>query len=60
AEATGAALVPFLLEGIAATEEGLMQADGVHPTAAAQARMLENVWTVLAPLVTEGPQRNAS
>lgn len=53
AEATGAPLVPFLLEGIAATEEGLMQADGVHPTAAAQARVLENVWTVLAPLVTE-------
>ena len=53
AEATGAALVPFLLEGIAAAEEGLMQADGVHPTAAAQARVLENVWTVLAPLIAD-------
>jgi len=30
----------------------LMQADGVHPTAAAQARMLENVWTVLGPLAS--------
>ena len=51
AEATGAALVPFLLEGVALSEEGLMQADGVHPTAAAQVRLLENVWNVLAPLV---------
>ena len=52
AEATGAALVPFLLEGVAASEEGLMQDDGIHPTAAAQARLLENVWAVLAPMVT--------
>ena len=52
AEATGAALVPFLLEGVAASDEGLMQADGVHPTARAQARMLDNVWSVLAPMVT--------
>ena len=51
AEATGAALVPFLLEGVAASEEGLMQDDGVHPTAAAQLRLLDNVWTVLAPLL---------
>lgn len=51
AETTGAALVPFLLDGVAATEEGLMQADGIHPTAAAQERLLENVWTVLAPLL---------
>ena len=51
AEATGAALVPFLLEGVAAEEEELMQADGIHPTAVAQARLLENVWMVIAPLV---------
>ena len=53
AEATGAALVPFLLEGVALSEEGLMQDDGVHPTAAAQVRLLDNVWRVLAPLVTK-------
>ena len=53
AEATGAALVPFLLEGVALSEEGLMQDDGVHPTAAAQGRLLDNVWTVLAPLVAK-------
>ena len=56
AEATGAALVPFLLEGVATSEEGLMQDDGVHPTAAAQVRLLDNVWTVLAPLVTKQHQ----
>ena len=53
ADTTGAALVPFLLEGVALSEEGLMQADGVHPTAAAQVRLLDNVWTVLAPLVAK-------
>lgn len=53
AEATGAALVPFLLEGVALAEEGLMQDDGVHPTAAAQERLLDNVWRVLGPLVTK-------
>ena len=50
AEASGAAWVPFLLEGVA-TEPGLMQADGTHPNAAAQPRLLENIWPALAPLV---------
>ena len=50
AKATGAALVPFLLEGVA-TDRELMQRDGIHPTASAQARLLENVWMVLAPLI---------
>ena len=53
ADATGAALVPFLLEGVALSDEGLMQDDGVHPTAAAQVRLLDNVWAVLAPLVAK-------
>ena len=43
-------LVPFLLEGIGGVDE-LMQADGIHPTAAAQPRMLENVWPYLEPLL---------
>jgi acyl-CoA thioesterase-1 len=34
----GVALVPFFLEGVAA-EPGMMQADGIHPTAAAQERL---------------------
>jgi acyl-CoA thioesterase-1 len=43
-------LVPFLLEGVALKPE-LMQADGMHPNAAGQPRVLENVWPVLAPLL---------
>ena len=50
AAATGAALVPFLLEGVA-TERRLMQNDGIHPTIAAQETLLANVWEVLAPIV---------
>jgi acyl-CoA thioesterase-1 len=42
--------VPFLLEGIAERPE-LFQADQLHPTAAAQARILDNVWTALEPLL---------
>lgn len=44
------ALVPFLLEGVALEPE-LMQKDGIHPTAAAQPRLLETVWPELAPLL---------
>ena len=36
-------LAPFLLDGVA-TDAALMQRDGLHPTAAAQPRVLENVW----------------
>ncbi len=39
-------LVPFLLRDVA-TRSALMQADGIHPTADAQALILENVWPVL-------------
>jgi acyl-CoA thioesterase-1 len=52
ARTTGVALVPFLLDGVAQRRE-LFQADGVHPTAAAQELMLDNVWSHLAPLLTE-------
>ena len=37
------ALVPFFLEGVGGVE-GLMQSDGVHPTAAAQTILLDNAW----------------
>ncbi|MCB1679332.1 MAG: arylesterase [Halioglobus sp.] len=50
AQATGAALAPFVLEGVA-TESALMQDDGLHPTAAAQPVLLDNVLpTVLSVL----------
>ncbi|SFN17102.1 acyl-CoA thioesterase-1 [Dokdonella immobilis] len=39
-------LVPFLLDGVALDPE-LMQADGLHPTAAAQPRVLANVLPAL-------------
>lgn len=44
------ALAPFLLEGIA-TETALMQADGLHPVASAQARILQNVMPYLKELL---------
>lgn len=48
-----AALVPFLLAGIADGPQAatLFQADRIHPNAQAQARMLDNVWPVLQPLL---------
>jgi acyl-CoA thioesterase I len=52
AERPGIVLVPFLLEGVALSP-GMMQADGVHPTTAAQPRLLENVWHRLRPLLAE-------
>jgi acyl-CoA thioesterase-1 len=44
------AWVPFFLEGIAGIPE-LMQADGLHPAAVAQGKLLENVWPTLKPLL---------
>lgn len=43
-------LVPFLLEGFGARRT-LFQADGIHPTAEAQALMLETVWKELEPML---------
>ena len=39
-------LVPFLLQGIAGVE-GMMQADGIHPTQPAQIMMLNNVYPAI-------------
>ncbi len=50
AKANGAALVPFILEGVAGVP-GLNQADGIHPTATGQKQVAENVWRVLQPLL---------
>jgi acyl-CoA thioesterase-1 len=44
------ALVPFLMEGVAG-DPMLIQADGLHPLARAQPRLLQNVWPVLQPLL---------
>ncbi|WP_203300992.1 arylesterase [Marinobacter sediminum] len=42
------ALVPFFLQGVY-DQEGMMQDDGIHPSAEAQPKLLENVWPVLKP-----------
>ncbi|WP_411971194.1 arylesterase [Halomonas kalidii] len=52
AEAYELALVPFLLEDVA-LEDGLMQGDGIHPTADAQPIILDTVWPELEPLLEE-------
>ena len=43
-------LVPFILEGFALDPQ-YMQADGLHPNAAGQPRVLNNVWPQLKPLL---------
>jgi acyl-CoA thioesterase-1 len=43
-------LVPFLLAGLADQPE-MFQADQLHPTAAAQERIADNVWKTLEPLL---------
>lgn len=52
------ALLPFLLEGVA-LDPGMMLDDGIHPSAAAQPRILENVWAVLEPLLSDREPRAA-
>ncbi len=42
--------LPFFLTGVA-THGELMQDDGLHPTAAAQPMLLDNVWPLLQPLL---------
>ncbi|MDO8788090.1 MAG: arylesterase [Sulfuritalea sp.] len=44
------ALLPFLLEPIA-LDQNAYQADGLHPTAAAQPKILDHVWNALKPLL---------
>lgn len=44
------ALLPFLLEPIAA-DDAAFQADRLHPTAAAQPKILDHVWRALKPLL---------
>ena len=44
------ALLPFLLEPIALDQQAF-QPDGLHPTAAAQPKILDHVWAALKPLL---------
>ena len=52
AEKEQIALVEFFLDGVGAVD-GMMQADGVHPTAQAQPLLLENAWEGFAPLLSQ-------
>jgi acyl-CoA thioesterase I len=58
ARAQGAALVPFLLAGVAdgPDAEAMFQPDRIHPKAEAHPRMLDNVWPALLPLL-KPPQK---
>jgi acyl-CoA thioesterase-1 len=53
AQHEGAALVPFLLKGVAdaPNSEALFQPDRIHPRAEAHPTILNNVWPVLKPLL---------
>lgn len=53
AAATRTPVVPFLLKGIGDGPDAavLFQADRIHPTAAAQPRMLDNVWPTLRKML---------
>ncbi|PYL21036.1 MAG: arylesterase, partial [Verrucomicrobia bacterium] len=46
------ALVPYLLEGVAGNP-ALNLPDGIHPNAAGQKILAENVWRVLEPVARE-------
>ena len=52
AEKNHAALVPYLLDGVAGNPD-LNLPDRVHPNAAGHKILLENVWRVLEPIVRE-------
>jgi acyl-CoA thioesterase-1 len=56
ARATGATLLPFLLEGVAGVP-ALNQADGIHPTAEGQRVIADAVWAKLEPLLAVTPPR---
>ena len=53
AKSQGAALVPFMLKGVAdiPQSEAMFQADRIHPLASAHPIILGNVWPVLEPLL---------
>lgn len=52
ATAEGVAHLPFLLEPIA-FDDAAFQADRLHPTAEAQPRLAEHVWSALGPMLAD-------
>ncbi len=58
AEKNHAALIPYLLEGVGG-DPSLNLPDRVHPNAAGQRALAQNVWRVLEPLVTKATAASA-
>jgi acyl-CoA thioesterase-1 len=54
AERNRAALIPYLLEGVGGNPE-MNQLDRVHPNAAGQRVLADNVWRVLEPILRKMP-----
>ncbi len=52
ANSTDSALAPFILDGVAG-QPALIQRDGIHPTAEAQPRLLDNILPTLTTLLDE-------
>lgn len=51
-------LLPFFLHKVAG-EVGMMQEDGIHPTAAAQPQLVENLWPMVEKMLTsQGEDRD--
>ena len=59
AEKNHAALVPFLLEGVAGNPE-LNLPDRIHPNAAGHKILLQNVWRVLEPIARDAARSAGS
>jgi acyl-CoA thioesterase-1 len=49
-------LVPFMLQGFA-DDRNMFQADGIHPAAGAQSRILDNIYRRLRPLLLPRSRR---
>lgn len=52
-------LIPFLLEGVGGRAD-LNQGDHIHPTAAGQRIVAENVWKILEPLLQKLPSGSSA
>ena len=59
AEKNHAALIPYLLEGVGG-DPALNQPDLIHPNAAGQRILAENVWRVLEPICIHSRRRPRS
>ena len=46
-----------LIDKAVAEKRELFQADGIHPTAEAQERLLANVWKALGPMLGKAQQK---